>query len=198
MTPPDSEPIQPRGPKPEARVSTIVKIGGSLARAVDLRMALTPLRHLARREELLIVPGGGPFANVVRAESRRHRLGDPAAHWMAILGMDQYAHLLADLLEGAELVRGPEEIAGVLAVGRLPVLAPYAWLRSADPLPHGWGVTADSIAAWVAGMLGARRLILVKSSPERAGVDPYLASALPDGIEMEIVVPEGVRWRRTR
>jgi len=43
------------------------------------------------------------------------------------------------------------------------VLSPVRWLRVVDPLPHGWHVTADSIAAWVAARLSARRLVLLKS-----------------------------------
>ena len=38
-----------------------------------------------------------------------------------------------------------------LSAGHVPVLAPSRWLREADPLPHAWTVTSDSIAAWVAG-----------------------------------------------
>ncbi len=50
----------------------------------------------------------------------------------------------------------------VAAAGRLPVLLPFALLHAADPLPHGWEVTSDSIAAWVAAMVGAPLLILLK------------------------------------
>jgi aspartokinase-like uncharacterized kinase len=77
---------------------------------------------------------------------------------MAILAMDQYAYLLAHLAGEARLVRGPEAI----AAGRLNVLAPSGWLSAADPLPHSWQVTSDSIAAWVARRLGAKMLVLVK------------------------------------
>ena len=31
-----------------------------------------------------------------------------------------------------------------------------------DELPASWAVTSDSIAAWVAGKVGAGRLVLVK------------------------------------
>jgi aspartokinase-like uncharacterized kinase len=116
------------------------------------------LGRQARRRFLVVVPGGGAFADEVRRADRRFALGDSAAHWMAILAMDQYGHLLADLAPGAALARSPRE----LAPGRLNVLAPSLWLRRADPLPHSWGVTSDSIAAWVAGALRVRRLILVK------------------------------------
>ena len=53
--------------------------------------------------------------------------------------------------------------AAALATRRLPILAPAEWLRAADPLPHSWDVTSDSIAAWVAGQVFARQLVLLKS-----------------------------------
>ncbi len=109
--------------------------------------------------------------------------------------MEQYGHLLTEVLEGAALVHGPQEIAGACAAGRLPVLAPYRWLCEEDPLPHSWVVTSDSIAAWVAGRLGARRLILVKSAPEHAGVDDYFEETLPAGLAWEVVVADGATWR---
>ena len=59
--------------------------------------------------------------------------------------------------------RGRMRSASAVADGRLAVLAPFRWLRAADPLPHGWHVTSDSIAAWVAARLAARRLVLLKS-----------------------------------
>src|SRR5690606_15552356 len=129
----------------------VIKVGGSLANDPGLPRLLETLADLAAAgRRLVVIPGGGPFADAVRAACAAHDPGPGAAHWMAILAMDQYAHLLAACTPGAALVVEPEEIAGVLAAGRTAVLAPYAWLRAADPLPHGWDVTSDSIAAWVA------------------------------------------------
>jgi aspartokinase-like uncharacterized kinase len=125
------------------------------------------LAGAGRRHRLVVVPGGGRFADAVRRADRRYGLGSSAAHWMAILGMDQYGHLLADLAPGAMLVRSRRE----LAPGRLNVLLPAAWLRRADPLPHSWDVTSDSIAAWFARALHARRLLLVKHEDGFIGPD---------------------------
>ena len=71
----------------------------------------------------------------------------------------------------------------------VPVLAPYRWLREADPLPHSWTVTSDSIAAWVAGQVGARRLVLVKPPHARGNelVDSYFQRALPAHVTSTIV-----------
>jgi aspartokinase-like uncharacterized kinase len=161
-------------PRPE----WVVKIGGSLAaRPTALRRLMASLGKVARQRHLLVVPGGGRFADEVRRADRRFRLGDSAPHWMAILAMDQYAYLLAQLAPRAVVVRGPRE----LRPGRLEVLAPSAWLMRADPLPHSWAVTSDSIAAWVAGALGVRRVVLVKH------VDGFLAPARgPDSLPASV------------
>ena len=134
---------------------------------------MATLGRAARRRRLLVVPGGGSFADEVRRADRRFGLGDSAAHWMAILAMDQYGHLLARLAPGAALVRHPRGV----KPGRLNILLPSSWLVDADPLPHSWDVTSDSIAAWVAGAAGARRLVLVKPVAD-GGVDAHLEHVL--------------------
>lgn len=165
-------------------VDIVVKIGGGLLKYADhLDVVLSAVEAAARERHLLVVPGGGPFADAVRDVDRRLNLTTGAAHWMAVLAMDQYAHLLADRLTRAQLVTHPSEIAGAVgsATMRPVVLAPYRWLREADPLPHSWDVTSDSIAAWVAGQVGARALVLVKPPGAIAGqrVDTHFARALP-------------------
>jgi aspartokinase-like uncharacterized kinase len=154
----------------------VIKVGGSLgARPAQLRRLMEILAGAARRHWLVVVPGGGSFADAVRRADRRFALGDSPAHWMAILAMDQYGYLLARLAPGAALVRSRRE----LLPGRLNVLAPSAWLQQADPLPHSWEVTSDSIAAWFAGILGARRLMLVKHEDGFIGPDRGPGSMAP-------------------
>jgi aspartokinase-like uncharacterized kinase len=147
------------------------------------------LGTLRRAPPPLIVPGGGPFADAVRSVGRRTTLRDEAAHWMAILAMDQYAHLLASRVRRARLIEWPAEIRSALADRRLPVLAPYRWLRRADPLPHSWDVSSDSIAAWIAGAVGARRLILVKPADLDVAdaVDGHFARALPKNVRAAVL-----------
>jgi aspartokinase-like uncharacterized kinase len=155
----------------------VVKVGGSLLADEGLPSLLATLGDLARTYRLVVVPGGGPFAESVREACSRCDPGADAAHWMAVLGMDQHAHLIAGMLPPARLVADPDEVGSVLADGLLPVLSPFRWLRAADPLPHGWQVTSDSIAAWVAARLGARRLVLLKSL---AGVPGANGDVLPE------------------
>jgi 5-(aminomethyl)-3-furanmethanol phosphate kinase len=138
----------------------VLKVGGSLyGRPRQLRRLMGTLEALAGPRTFVVVPGGGAFADEVRRADRRFGLDGSSSHWMAILAMDQSAYLLRALAAGAVLVRSPEDVRR----GRVNVLAPSTWLIRADPLPHSWEVTSDSIAAWVARTLRAKQLILLKS-----------------------------------
>jgi probable H4MPT-linked C1 transfer pathway protein len=174
-----------RVPSPEPRVDVVVKLGGGLlAQTQCFSVVLAAIADAARERRLLIVPGGGPFADAVRAVDDRLRLSDDTAHWMAVLAMDQYAHLLAERLERGVLVTDLRDIEAAFGAGGVPVLAPSRVLRRIDPLPHSWDVTSDSIAAWVAGAVGARRIVLVKPAGAAGAdlVDPYFSRALPEGV----------------
>ena len=140
---------------------TVVKVGGGLARDAGddaLRALCAEIGAAGARHPLLVVPGGGEFADAVRAYNRRVGLEERSAHWMAILAMDQFGWALSELIPGAVRRSG----LGPVPAGVVPVLLPSALLAERDPLPASWDVTADSIAAWVAGAAGAARLVLVK------------------------------------
>ena len=138
---------------------TVVKVGGGLGRGAGddaLRALCTALGQLGERHALLVVPGGAWFADAARDADRRFELRATTSHRMAILGMEQFAWLLSDLIPGAER---RADLARVGA-GRTSVLLPAG--LPIDELPASWQVTSDSIAAWVAGKVGAERLVLVK------------------------------------
>ncbi|HXE57487.1 MAG TPA: hypothetical protein VNK43_05765 [Gemmatimonadales bacterium] len=162
-----------------------IKVGGGLA-AVPGALARVG-RGIARAavaRAVVVIPGGGPFADAVREFDRVEGLSPGASHWMAVLAMDQFAHALADRIPGAVLTDEPGEIGSLAGRGSAVVLAPARWLRAADVLPHEWGVTSDSLAAWIAGALDAERLVLVKPVGGAAEelVDPYFGRTLPAGL----------------
>ena len=176
-------------------IDTVIKVGGSLLSLDDaLPRTIAALELLAGTRSILVVPGGGPFTEAVRAASEQHSLDDDEAHWMAILGMEQFALLLAARIRNAELVHRPGEIARARTREKVPVLAPYRWLREADPLPHSWDVTSDSIAAWVASRVSARTLILVKppGHDPRTAVDRYFDRARAPELKLSIVTPDAL------
>ena len=177
------------------RIEMVVKVGGGLLAHADALTTVLDLL-LERGGRTLVVPGGGPFADAVREVDRHSEIGDDAAHWMAVHAMDQCARLLVDRLgTRGRLVDTPLQVYETR--GDLPVIAPLRWLQQADPLPHSWDVTSDSIAAWVAGKVEARRLILIKP-PAATGdlVDAYFERALPAGIDVHVVPADQVERLR--
>jgi aspartokinase-like uncharacterized kinase len=169
---------------------TVVKVGGGLcATPGALDTVATALAAAGRRRRILVVPGGGRFADAVREFERTEPLSPDAAHWMAILGMDQYAHVLAERIP-APLVEEPGAIPVALGAAGVAVLAPYRWMRAADVLPHSWDATSDSVAAFVAGALDAERLILVKPVDEATGLtltDRCFESVRPSDLGYTVV-----------
>ncbi len=171
----------------------VIKVGGGLLAHPDhLDRVLAAIADAARTHRVLIVPGGGPFADAVRDVDKRLGIGDDTAHWMAILAMDQYAHLLASRVSRGQVVSGSDQMSGAHDTDRIPVLAPAKWLGAADPLPHTWDVTSDSIAAWVAGELRAAHLLLVKP-PGATGtdlVDAHFERSLPSSMTCHCLAAE--------
>lgn len=137
---------------------TVVKVGGSLA---SRGAEIMPVLGSAHRP-LLIVPGGGAFADLVRQSGAD---GD-AAHWMACAAMDQYGWLLA--------AQGIQTTTRIARPKSPRILLPYCALRRYDPLPHSWDVTSDTIAAWIAGRLGGD-LLLLKSVDGITGAGKLMA-----------------------
>ncbi len=173
-------------------IDAVVKVGGALLELDDaLTRTLSALELLTPTRALLIVPGGGPFADTIRTVDKKQSLTEDDAHWMAILGMEQFAILLASKIRHAQLVQRHGEIVRAHAQGRIPVLAPYRWLREADPLPHTWDVTSDSIAAWAASAVGARQLILIKPDAHDVltVVDRYFDRARAPSMKYSILTP---------
>jgi aspartokinase-like uncharacterized kinase len=132
-------------------MKVVVKIGGSLMdSAPEILKKLVEVTETDKNISILVVPGGGVFADAIRSTASQYDIGDEAAHWMAILAMEQYAYYLIDKT-GAK---------GIETIERLPsgisILLPYRLLKTADELPHSWDVTSDTIAAWVAKRLDAR------------------------------------------
>jgi aspartokinase-like uncharacterized kinase len=173
-------------------IEIVAKVGGSLCRGANLRALCLLLAELGREHRLLVVPGGGPFADTVRDCDGRYGLSDAASHWMAILAMDQFGCLLSDLIPGSRPARGPDAARQIALSGRVPVLMPFDLLLSTDPLPHTWMVTSDSVSAWAAELVRAPRLVLLKSGeglPDCMG-----RRAGPGGLPGMVTLEQLARW----
>ncbi|MCW8943347.1 MAG: hypothetical protein OQL27_01165 [Sedimenticola sp.] len=137
----------------------VVKIGGSLYDSPQLKMWLNKIA--AAGVPVIIVPGGGPFADQVRVAQQRWGVDDKAAHQMALCAMNQFGLLITGIEPQLSSASKIPELIKQVESGRSVV-----WLPAAeDPdVEQSWRVTSDSLALWLADKVGAEGLLLVKSA----------------------------------
>jgi aspartokinase-like uncharacterized kinase len=139
----------------------VVKLGGSLMGTPELKQWLNLLANQSDGR-IVIVPGGGVFADAVRAAQPVGGYDDAAAHRMALLAMEQYALVMKSLQPQLVTASSELEIAERSWQHRAILWMPSHMVLADDAIPMNWDVTSDSLAAWLAGKLGADRLVLIK------------------------------------
>jgi dihydroneopterin aldolase len=155
----------------------VVKLGGSLAGSPLLRPWLRAIE--AEAASVVIVPGGGPFADAVRAAQPVMGFDNRAAHVMALMAMAQYAVALASLGTTMVAATNVAAIEQALVRERVPVWSPWPMLGDAPDVAESWDVTSDSLALWLAMRLQARRVVIVK---HRAPIGASARQLVVDGI----------------
>ncbi len=169
----------------------VVKLGGSLLELPDLRdrflgwldqaSAADPQGHS------VIVVGGGALVEAVRqfharaTMSGKPGLDEELAHWICIDLMEVNARLVAAILTSPEIVLTADfemlqarmQSPGATIFQTGDFLREIEPSRKGTPLPASWYVTSDSIAARLAVVIEAERLVLLKSTlpPLRRGVE---------------------------
>lgn len=144
--------------------SIIVKIGGKiLENKENLASTISQFKHICENnivQKIILIPGGGTYANFVRKLDKKISIGDELSHWMAIFAMNyngirinqEYLQLTC-FTNLNELKKSKEKIA---------IFLPYDFLYQLDELPHSWSVTSDSIAVYIAHQLGLKDCFLIK------------------------------------
>ena len=175
-----------------SRLAT-VKIGGSHASGPHVKHWLAAIA--AEAGAIVIVPGGGPFADVVRSTQASMGYDDSAAHAMALTAMAQFGRALQSLNPALRLTASRSAISRALKDGKVPVWSPVSMAQAAA-LPETWALTSDSLAAWLAGALGAPQLLLVKHGHFDAGaveVRDLVARGVVDSLFPRYLRESGVR-----
>jgi aspartokinase-like uncharacterized kinase len=158
-------------------MDAVIKVGGSLAENPNaLRSLCFKLGDYAQKYAFAIVPGGGRFADVVRKYDHAFSLSPATSHRMAILGMDQYGLLLADIVPQSHLVNSWLEFRTEAECKSAKIIIPSTLMSEEDPLENSWNVTSDSIAAYFAHQSHATRLILITDVDGIFSKDPKLYS----------------------
>ena len=158
----------------------VLKIGGSLYHSKQLIEWLSKVPDKVS-DQIIIVPGGGPFADQVRNASKQWKLPMDCAHDMAVLGMQQFAHMMIGLNNRLQLIDTYKNNSrDFFKKNNVIVWAPYNEVINATDIDKDWQTTSDSLALWLAITYSAKHLCLVKS----ASVDGMSLQSL---IESDVV-----------
>ncbi len=141
----------------------VIKLGGSLVSSGRLLQCLNHIEH-NYAEPVVVVPGGGQLADVVRQLQQDLGFDDTTAHAMAILAMQQLALMIQGLKPNFNLAYSVNDIRLFLQQSKVVIWSPVLAELNAANISASWSVTSDSLAAWLAQQLQADELILVKSA----------------------------------
>ncbi len=139
----------------------LIKIGGSLTYYAN--HILDSLKILCNgnpgKYKIIIVPGGGEFANVVRDLNNRTKLNNDSSHKLATLCIDLMGTYFSEI-SNITCVNNLYDAKNILKNEDIVILLPSKIVLSTDELPHTWDITSDSIAAYVAKLLNLNKLII--------------------------------------
>jgi aspartokinase-like uncharacterized kinase len=164
----------------------VVKIGGSLAAAPELIAWLKQLVACGGGR-VIIVPGGGPFADQVRRSQIATGFDDKTAHLMALHAMNQFGLMCCGLEPGLIPAQSFAEIHEVHSLKKVALWLPEKMLSVNRTLPASWDITSDSIAAWLAKEINAEHLLLVKYQSAKS--DQFVI----DDLQVSGIVDTGFR-----
>ncbi len=155
----------------------VVKLGGSLAKSADLS---TIVRQLADHGagQMVIVPGGGMFADQVRFLQSELNFDDITAHRLALRAMEQFGTFLSVLDPRYHAANSIKMIHDWLERGEIPVWYPYDMVADNPVIRATWDITSDSLALWLANTLECHNLVMIKST--EPDTDNYSAAYLSE------------------
>ncbi len=160
----------------------VIKLGGSLINDESALHQCLQSIELFHSEKVIIVPGGGVFADQVRLMQKQWKFDDVIAHQMAILAMKQMALLIKGIKRTFVLADTVAAIKLALMNCAVVIWSPDVEELDCDGIRASWDVTSDSLAAWLAGQLSATELIIVKSAeiPLQANIQQMQEAGLLD------------------
>ena len=141
----------------------VIKLGGSLIASGKLQQCLDKIERCYQDKAVVIVPGGGVFADQVRRAQQQWHFDDRTAHLMAILAMQQMALLLNGIKPHFLIAASIGELGKAVSQQGVTIWSPDIVELDKAGIPSSWDITSDSLSAWIAKTLGADELILIKS-----------------------------------
>ena len=137
----------------------VIKFGGSLCQPDALTAAIAWMARQAQSHSIVVVCGGGAYADTIRSEQKRLALDDVVAHRQALLAMEQTALLVQRAWYQKTGVELPLSESG----DPMTLWSPRGLLFDHQEVPASWDITSDSLSVWLAHKIQAQQLSLMKN-----------------------------------
>ncbi|MEQ1560530.1 MAG: uridylate kinase [Methyloglobulus sp.] len=141
----------------------VIKLGGSLLQTDTLQSCLDHIARIFQHKKVIVVPGGGVFADRVRLAQQQWHFDDRTAHQMALLAMQQMALVFNARKPDFLITHTIANIGQQLGENSTLIWSPDITELDNAGIASTWDITSDSLSAWLAKTLGADELIVVKS-----------------------------------
>lgn len=136
----------------------IVKIGGSWLKNPSLPSLLIKIKKICNKE-IVIVPGGGSFADSIRDVSDKTKMSEKLANKLALKSTELFAEYLKELDNDLCLIDNPRNF----KKEKICIWLPSKKLSQNNSFKNNWDSTSDSVAAWLANKIMAKGVIFIKS-----------------------------------
>ncbi len=144
--------------------TAIFKIGGKILENFDnLNSTISQLRQLYKKKlifNIILIPGGGSFANFIRNAHSELKFTEELAHWMGIISMNYNGLELSKQFPKLEVTEDFNRLKNLKK--NFCLFLPFQFLKDNDKLPHSWDATSDSITLFLAKELGLNECFLIK------------------------------------
>ncbi len=145
----------------------ILKIGGKIIEnPLNLKSTIFQLRELIINQKIInkiiIIPGGGSYANLIRSMDKKMDFDEDLSHWMAIYAMNTQGTKIINKFPEIEGINNIKPTKKSVNETKIFLFLPYEFLKQNDELPHSWDVTSDSITIFMANKIGLKECYLIK------------------------------------
>ena len=135
----------------------VLKIGGSWITNPNLTTLLKRL-YKKKTGKIIIVAGGGCFADAVRFAFKKTKMSEKLANTLALKSTEIFCSYLKDINKKIYLTTNRR-----FRENLLNVWLPSSILSNEKSFKKNWNSTSDSVAAWLSTNIKADGLVFIKS-----------------------------------
>ncbi len=137
----------------------LIKIGGSLTYEAEPLLKTLKSYAKEKNKKIVIIPGGGDFADVVRKIDKTLNISNSLSHKLAIKCMDLIGEVYAEIGD-IKAYDTLFDLKREIEKEKITILLPSKILLSTDIAEHSWAITSDSLSLYIGKLLDVREVII--------------------------------------